>query len=736
VPVMESLAPWIVWSLVGAGLLGVALAARRLTTTLWTLRALAPVPALSRVLSRVVRARSYSDADFFRADGAPAPWVERRRQGLARLADLFRTRYPRSIAWGDAIRDGFSDLRFTDATRVPFPFARHMREHFDLCSVVTAADGPRLHDLDGHWTLDVSGWYGVNVAGVARYKEWMARGLERTRELGPVLGPLHPVVADNIARLRAISGLDEVSFHMSGTEAVMAAVRLARFNTRRKLIVCFSGAYHGWWDGVQPGLGSERSLDDCLTLKDLNPASLDVIRRRRREIAAVLVNPVQCFHPNAPPPNDAVLLTSGVRRPHEAETAYAQWLARLREVCRACDVPLVFDEVYTGFRLAPGGAQEYFGVRADMVVYGKTVAGGLPIGVVCGRAALMRRFDPDRPMRLAYVIGTFSAHPVVMGAMNEFLQWLAEPTTPALYAEMNERCGRWVRETNQRLDASGLPLRVVHLASVWTLLFTAPSRYNWLLQYYLRAEGVTLSWVGTGRCLSSMDFTDKDYTALQDKLLDAARAMKAEGWWLTAEEHPGRERAMRKSLVRELVGSIVRLPKPVTSFYTEVMRRKQDDHHASHSNTVNQLFHIISSSVFLGCYALAFWDLTTAMWAGLAALFLRQIGHALLEPPCHDKEATLLGFNTRNKTLILGTYLLIPVAFLLQSEAWNPATLLAIAASVARAWFLWTLAVVGGRVVYLVWQHGLWLALVWFVKLITDPITDVIAYSPRFLVRA
>ena len=107
---------------------------------------------------------------------------------------------------------------------------------------------------------------------------------------------------------------------------------------------------------------------------------------------------------------------------------------------------------------------------------------------------------------------------------------------------------------------------------------------------------------------------------------------------------------MRRGLIREVLGSLIRLPQPVTSFYREVMRRKQDDHHASHSNTVNQLFHIVSSSVFIGCYALAFWDLTTAMWAGLGALFLRQIGHAILEPPCHDKEATLLGFNTRNKT--------------------------------------------------------------------------------------
>jgi glutamate-1-semialdehyde 2,1-aminomutase len=348
----------------------------------------------------------------------------------------------------------------------------------------------------------------------------------------------------------------------------------------------------------------------------------------------------------------------------------------------------------------------------------------------------MRRFDPDRPMRVAYVIGTFSAHPVVMGAMNEFLRWLAEPGTPALYDDLNARCGRWVRETNARLADVGLPLKVMHLASVWTLLFTEPSRYNWLLQYYLRAEGVTLSWVGTGRCLSSMDFADEDYADLQDKLLAAAGAMRADGWWLTAEEHPERERAMRKSLVREVVGSVVRLPAPVASFYAEVMRRKQDDHHASHSSTVNQLLHIVSSSVFIGCYALAVWDLTTAMWAGLAALFLRQVGHAVLEPPCHDKEATLLGFNTRHKSLILGVYLAIPLVHLALADRWSAAALDGVVAVVAWQWFLWTLAVVGGRVAYLVWTHGLRLALVWFVKLVTDPFTDVIAYSPRFLVRS
>jgi glutamate-1-semialdehyde 2,1-aminomutase len=723
----------VLWIVLGLGLAAAAaLAGRRLVTWVLTLRARALTPTLLRVLSRWVRTHSYSDVEFFRADGAGDSVAERRRAGIERLAAHFHGRYSESTAWGERLRESFSDLRFTDANRVPFPFARYMHEHFNLAAVVTASDGPRLQHLDGHWTLDVSGSYGVNVAGVARYKEWMGRGLERTRDLGLVLGPLHPVVADNIARLKAISKLDEVSFHMSGTEAVMAAVRLARFNTGRKLIVCFSGAYHGWWDGVQPGLGSERPVDDCLTLKDMHPASLDTIRRRRREIAGVLVNPIQSFHPNAPPPNDAVLLTSGARKTGDASAAYRQWLARLRAVCDEAGVPLIFDEVYTGFRLAAGGAQEYFGVRADMVVYGKTVAGGMPIGVVCGTKTLMRRFDPARPLRLAYVVGTFSAHPAVMGAMNEFLQWLGDPGTPALYDEMNDRCAQWAEATNRVLAEAALPIRVVHLATVWTVLFVEPGRYNWLLQYYLRAEGVTLSWVGTGRCLATMDFTEKDYSTLQTKLVDAAARMRADGWWLGAE-HPRREKTMRLRLIREMLTALVPVPRPVQSFYTEVMRRKKDDHVASHSDTVNQLFHIVSSSVFLGCYVLAFWDLTTAMWAGLAALFLRQIGHAILEPPCHDKEATLLGYNTRNKTMILGTYLAIPIVNLVWSGAWSGEALRQLAAPVALQWFVWTGVVVAGRVAYLLWAHGPRLALVWFVKLATDPLTDVIAYSPRFL---
>ena len=233
---------------------------------------------------------------------------------------------------------------------------------------------------------------------------------------------------------------------------------------------------------------------------------------------------------------------------------------------------------------------------------------------------------------------------------------MADPATArAQYAD-DERALR-ARGRRRPISASptpALPLRVVHLGTVWTVLFTEPGRYNWLLQYYLRAEGVTLSWVGTGRCLSSMDFTDEDYDALggQARSTPPTR-MKADGWWLTATEHPGRTKRMRAGLVREVLGELWSGSRDrCTPSTPEVMRRKKDDHHASHSNVVNQLFHIISSSVFL-----------VLLRAGLLGPHHRDVGRVwprcssgrsatpCLEPPCHDKEALLLGYNTRNKTL-------------------------------------------------------------------------------------
>lgn len=699
-----------------------------LARLLLVLQALAVTPRASRWLSRLVGRKEHDENTFFSADGAPENWVAKRRRAFAGLQHSLMDSSAAYASTLHALRDSVSDLRFFDANRVPFPFAAFLRERVNLAVVAKSSRGCRIIDADGREYLDISGSYGVNVAGYERYKTWLDEGLKDVQALGPVLGPMHPLVLDNAQRLKAISGQEEISFHVSGTEAVMAAVRLARFNTGREKIVTFSGSYHGWWDGVQPGLGSERAITDCMTLKEMSRASLRAIRVRRRDIAAVIVNPVQSFNPNTPPPNDAVLMSSEIRKTEQSTDAYGEWLRALRDVCSDCNVPLIFDEVYSGFRLAVGGAQAYYGVKADMVIYGKTLAAGLPIGVVCGRARLMRRFDPDHPMRIAYVVGTFSGYPAAMGPMNRFLRWLDTEEASALYQATAVRTASWSRQVNDDMQRANLPLSVACLGTIFTFEFSQPSRYNWMLQYYLRNAGINLSWVGTGRCLISLDFNDGDFIELRAKVREAAMAMRRDGWWLSEADHPGRDAHIRRQLARDMMGSIVSVPKPVQAFYSEVMRRKHDDHVASHSDRTNQFLHLISSSVFIFCYVLIFFDLELAMWLGLGALILRQAGHALIEPPCHDKEQLLLGFDTRSKTVVVLMYFLIPLVHAFRVPEFTTAAVETLTATVAQQWFVFTLLVIGFHVLRLIFRHGAWNAMVWFVKLITDPFTDVRAY--------
>src|SRR5262249_40229155 len=151
---------------------------------------------------------------------------------------------------------------------------------------------------------------------------------------------------------------DAVSFHMSGTEAVMQAVRLARYHTRRRHVVRFCGAYHGWWDDVQPGPGNPMPSRDTYTLKDMDEDSLRVLRRRN-DIACVLVTLLRARPRNRGAPGAGWRVDS-TRDASLDRTAYAAWLKRLREICTERGIVLIFDEVFVGFRPAPGGAQEYF----------------------------------------------------------------------------------------------------------------------------------------------------------------------------------------------------------------------------------------------------------------------------------------------------------------------------------------------------------------------------------------
>ncbi|NIJ31920.1 aminotransferase class III-fold pyridoxal phosphate-dependent enzyme [Sphingomonas oligoaromativorans] len=537
----------------GAGALAVAAAAAakgraRLMLSRAKHRSLAGHARMSRRVAGLIPAWSYDEQRFFRADAAPDEVVRLRRAGFQRLSALYRERFARTAALTREAATGLSDLQFTGSYRVPFQFSRLVRENLSAGSFLASSDGVTVTDLDGNRFYDLAGSYGVNLMGFDAYKRMIAEGAAQVAELGPVLGAYHPVVVDNVARLKAISKMDEMSFHMSGTEAVMQAVRLARYHTKRSHVVRFCGAYHGWWGDVQPGVGNPTPADYTYTLADMSETSLKVLATRKN-IACVLVNPLQALHPNSGAPSDSALVDSS-RRAGFDKAAYAAWLERLAETCRANGIVLIFDDVFVGFRLAKGGSAEYFGVQPDMVTYGKTLGGGLPVGVLCGRAALMKRYRDDRPVDICFARGTFNSHPYVMGAMNAFLRALDTDEGRALYEGADDLWNGRAALLNAKLAEAGVPVSVSNLSSIWTVGYTQPSRYNWMLQYYLRAEGLALSWVGTGRLIFSLNYTDADFAEVVERFVKAAKAMQADGWWWN--DPAVTNRMIRRSILKEM----------------------------------------------------------------------------------------------------------------------------------------------------------------------------------------
>lgn len=505
----------------------------------------------SRMAKRVVSllpGYEFNEKQFFSCDGAPDAVANNRKSAFYQLAHLLQTRHEKSIALTAEAREIISDLQFTGAYRVPFQFSPLVRQHLKVGAFIQSADGVFVTDQDGHRLYDLTGSYGVNVFGADFYKACMKEGSERVQAVGATLGAYHPCVAYNVKRLKEISGLDQVSFHMSGTEAVMQAVRLARYHTGRKNLVRFCGAYHGWWEDVQPGPGNPMPPRETYTLRDMHENSLKVLRTRK-DIACVLINPLQALHLNQGAPGDSSLVDSSRKASYD-RVAYTNWLQKLREVCTERKIVLIFDEVFLGFRLAKGGAQEYFGVKADMVTYGKTLGGGFPVGVVCGRSDLMKRFRSERPADICFARGTFNAHPHVMGAMSVFLEKIETSQIASVYLNLDTTWNQRRERFNEVMIEKGFPLRAANMSSVWSLYYTDPSRYNWMLQYYLRAEGLALSWVGTGRLIFSLNYSDSDFEEVIARFVKACDKMKEAQWFWAPPELTNK--GIRRNILKEM----------------------------------------------------------------------------------------------------------------------------------------------------------------------------------------
>ena len=383
--------------------------------------------------------------------------------------------------------------------------------------------------------------------------------------LGPVLGPYHPVIAENMSASSEISGLDEVSFHMSGTEAVMQAVRLARYHTRRSHLVRFCGAYHGWWGDVQPGIGNPLPAHETYTLQDMSEDTLRVLRTRR-DIACVLVNPLQALHPNA---RGAERFVAGRQRPR-ARISTRRPMPIGSSACARCarerNIVLIFDEVFVGFRLALGGAQEYFGVRADLVTYGKTLGGGLPIGVVCGRKRSDEAFPRRPPGRYLLCPRHVQLAPLRHGGDERISaaprQNRRSRRSTAISIDLGSRAPRRSIERLRDAGSAGADRQsVVDLDGLLHAAFALQ-----LDASVLSARGRPGIELGRHRPADLQpELYGSRLRAVADRFVTAAEAMQRGGWWW--EDPLASNRQIKRRILREMIAHRLspHWSRPVTS---------------------------------------------------------------------------------------------------------------------------------------------------------------------------
>jgi acyl transferase domain-containing protein/glutamate-1-semialdehyde aminotransferase len=392
--------------------------------------------------------------------------------------------------------------------------------------VCKKSKGSRIWDIDGNEYIDITMGFGANYLGHS--PDFVIEALKKQIELGIEIGP-QSILAGEVAQMICeMTGMERVTFCNTGSEAVTAAFRVARTVTGRDKIVYFYGDYHGVFDEVLGGPAMADGhpsampiapgiphLANVMVLEYGNPVSLETISKYAYEIAGVIVEPVQSRHPGLQP---------------------REFLKDLRVLTKDKGIALIFDEVITGFRIAQGGAQEYFGVKADMATYGKVIGGGMPIGVLGGTAAYMDVLDggywqygdtSSPPTGVTFFAGTFVRHPLAMAAAHASMKFL-KSKGPALQKETNERISKFVVKMNNFFDSRQLPMRLEHFSSLFYYDFHSDLKYTNLLFYYMRDRGIHI-FEGRGGFIS-IAHDDRDMEILFKAFQDSIDEMQIAGF--------------------------------------------------------------------------------------------------------------------------------------------------------------------------------------------------------------
>ena len=437
---------------------------------------------------------------------------------------------PKSKAYAQQHRRYMADPRTVSGFR---PNMKEMTHPI----VVERSQGVSLWDLDGNEYIDFTCGFGSNFLGHSH--PVTVKAIMDQVQKDYAIGPQSPLAGEVAKLFCELTGNQRMAFSNTGSEAVLGCTRLARNKTGRDLIVMFNGDYHGILDEVL-SKGSRKlksfpaatgipknHVENTLILEYGSDEALKIISERLSEIAAILIEPVQSRKPELQP---------------------KEFLQELRRMTEKEPTALIFDEVISGLRVGYGGAQEFFGVKADLAAYGKVVGGGMPIGVLAGKAEYMDGLDggywefgdDSRPESgMTYFAGTFVRHPLTLAASKAIMQHLKQQGQ-AMYDRVNGLTDYMRDEMNRIFEELDAPMYMANFGSLFKIQFQQELVYSEIFFAGLRRRGMHI-W-DHRPCLLTIvhekHHVDQLLTAMYDTIIECQRHgfMPGEGYQTVSEQ--------------------------------------------------------------------------------------------------------------------------------------------------------------------------------------------------------
>jgi glutamate-1-semialdehyde aminotransferase/acyl carrier protein len=495
-----------------------------------------PAPAVEQFTSQATAAASASNSEPLQAEEErlPAPTYDVKKAfgAIARIhtqskeptqrqkarLDAFIRRYVartgKSKAFTQDNRPHMADPRVVNGFR---PATKEITYQI----VVDRSKGSRMWDLDGNEYVDVLNGFGMNMFGWQ--PDFILDAIRKQLDAGFEIGPQHPLAADVSRLVCEITGFDRAGLCNTGSEAVMAAIRVARTATGRSTVVLFSGSYHGTFDEVlvragrnakgmsaAPGV-MQGMFGDVRVLDYGTPEALEYIRANADDLAAVLVEPVQSRRPDFQP---------------------REFLREVRAITEKSETCLIFDEVITGFRSHLGGAQALFGIRADLACYGKVIGGGLPVAVIAGKRAYMDALDGGAwqygddsvpTVGVTYFAGTFVRHPLALAASKAALEFLKADNN-ALQTQLNLHTAAMADELSAFCREVGAPVEIRYFASLWRVSWLEDHPLQDLLFAMMRSRGVHI--LDNFPCFMTAAHTQEDIATIKSAFKESVAEMQ------------------------------------------------------------------------------------------------------------------------------------------------------------------------------------------------------------------